>query len=333
MRMVLIFLTLLPLEMFAQDRVLAPLARGVLQQWTGSDTGGSLLFQTDDQREHNCLFTNRTYFERDHKRTFITKITPGQQVEMLSERVSGDPACRALIVRILTETALQSPRYDPSRPANNPETFPTRKPRPLTREVSATPKEPGSLAPLTRGVFRYWAGAESGGTFDFQTPDEYQHRCNFTVRTYFEREHKRTSIRTLEDGQPLEVLSEPGPGTRQCTALIVRILTETTLQSARYQSRASSRIATETFAPRGNLIFTGVIVQSDDKSFIVRTREGSRHLIQIRKDTSFLAAGDPSTLVQMPFNKPVQVRAGKTFDNDIEAFSVVWGQILQPIAR
>jgi len=110
-------------------------------------------------------------------------------------------------------------------------------------------------------------------------------------------------------------------------ALIVRVITEERLQ---LRQRLRSASATEYFAPRGNLILAGVIVRMDHESLVLRTRSGDRHAIQLRRDTKYLEAGLPSNLAAVPLNAPVQIRAGRTYDHRVEAFSLVWGDILRP---
>jgi hypothetical protein len=188
------------------------------------------------------------------------------------------------------------------------------------------------LAPLVRGVFEDWVGSSSHGTFRFLTGDKETYGCAFTSRTYFEREHRRTFITNIEKGQQLEVLSERIAEPPRCRALIVRVLTEKALESPRYRQRPIYS-PTESFAPRGDLVFTGVVSRLTEKSFVLRLRDGSRHLIQLRADTRFAGSGTPGDRTLIPSNRPVQVRAGKTFENEVEAYSIVWGEMLQPVLR
>jgi hypothetical protein len=93
------------------------------------------------------------------------------------------------------------------------------------------------------------------------------------------------------------------------------------------------RAATESFAPRGNLLMTGVVVEAGEEFFLLRKRDGTRQLVQIRKDTHFFGSGEPLDRHGLPLNRPLQVRGGRTFENEIEAFSVIWGDILKPTLR
>jgi len=62
----------------------------------------------------------------------------------------------------------------------------------------------------------------------------------------------------------------------------------------------------------------------------LRSRAGERSAIRLRPDTRFLMEGQPSELGSLRANLVVFVRAGKNLDNEVEAYQVVWGEILQP---
>ncbi|MBL8178782.1 MAG: hypothetical protein JNK48_29175 [Bryobacterales bacterium] len=199
----------------------------------------------------------------------------------------------------------------------------------LSLSMQSVPAQDRGPAPLARGVWQEWVGSESHGTFLFKTLDEQAHRCAFTSKTYFEREHKRTWVSRIESGQQVEVLSERIPDGSRCRALIVRVLTPKALESPRYKWR-TWQSAAEIVAPRGNLVLTGIVLEHDEYSLRLRTRDGKRHLISLRADTRFSHAGADSARAALPSHHPIQVRVSKTYDNKMEAFSVVWGEILRP---
>ena len=185
------------------------------------------------------------------------------------------------------------------------------------------------LAPLARGVCQEWVGSESNGSFLFKTLDEQAHRCAFTSKTYFEREHKRTWVSRIESGQQVEVLSERIAEGLRCRALIVRVLTPKALESPRYKWR-TWQAAAEIVAPRGNVVLSGIVLEHDEYSMRLRTRDGKRHLITLRGDTRYTSSGAASGRTDLPSHQTIQVRVGKTYDNKMEAYSIVWGQILRP---
>ncbi len=185
------------------------------------------------------------------------------------------------------------------------------------------------LPPLSQGTFQEWIGSDSAGSFLFQTADQRSHRCVFSSRTYFEREHRRTFVSRIPAGQALEVLSERIPEPPRCRALIVRVITPQVASPNRYRSRAP-QAATEFFLNRGTLQLTGVVVRADDTLLLLRTRAGIQHWIRLRGDTRFSEDGSHADRARIPSNYPVHVRAGKNFEGEIEAYSIVWGRILRP---
>ncbi|MBI3679172.1 MAG: hypothetical protein HY235_02020 [Acidobacteria bacterium] len=184
--------------------------------------------------------------------------------------------------------------------------------------------------PLTRGVFQGWTGTDSSGSFLLETPDKQSHRCSYTSRTHFEREQRRTAVSTIQTGQTLDVLSERSHELPLCRALIVRIVNLE--QPFLHNTRRSvlMQYQTDVFVPRGNVFLAGVVLRAEQDSILLRTRSGSRYLVMLRKDTRFADSGMRSERDRLPFSRPVYVRAGRNLDNDLEAYSVVWGDILKP---
>jgi hypothetical protein len=62
----------------------------------------------------------------------------------------------------------------------------------------------------------------------------------------------------------------------------------------------------------------------------MRSRDGERSSIRLRPDTRYLMEGEPAEIGSLRANLVVFIRAGKNLDNEVEAYQVVWGQILQP---
>jgi hypothetical protein len=87
---------------------------------------------------------------------------------------------------------------------------------------------------------------------------------------------------------------------------------------------------TLSIAPRGSLTFTGVVLRMDDDGMVLRTRVDGEKWILVRRDTRFREDGlrvEPSSLHS---TTRVFVRAGKNLDGEIEAYEIVWGEILTP---
>lgn len=184
-------------------------------------------------------------------------------------------------------------------------------------------------APLASGVFVEWSGSDSIGRFVFRTGAQNTFSCGFTGKTYFEKEHRRTRVSLIPAGEPVEVLSERLSDPPSCRALIVRVGRQAVPQG-HGTFRKPWSTPTESFAPRGNLLLSGVVVRIDDPYIWLRTRDGRSHTIIIRPDTRIAAQGVVTDRLAIPFNRPVFIRAGRSIDGDVEAYSMIWGEILQP---
>ena len=153
-------------------------------------------------------------------------------------------------------------------------------------------------------------------------------------RTFIERDHLRIFCSTLGKGERLEIVSDRSsePGIRYA-----RLVTVVTVET---RSRRLALMAirapllhddpTLTIAPRGSLTFTGVVLRQDADGMVLRTRVDGEKWILVRRDTRYREDGlqvGPSSLHS---STRVFVRAGTNLDGEIEAYEVVWGEILTP---
>ena len=79
----------------------------------------------------------------------------------------------------------------------------------------------------------------------------------------------------------------------------------------------------------GNLSFAGVVSRLNGQLLVLRTRIGEQTLL-IRQDTRYIDNGDTVEAAQLRPNMRVFVRAGKNLYEQLEAYQVIWGQILEP---
>jgi hypothetical protein len=189
----------------------------------------------------------------------------------------------------------------------------------------------GLPAPLSTGLLVEWTGSDTVGHLVFRTARDEIHRCAFTGRTYFELEHRRTRISAIRSGEPLEVLSEKVISPPSCRALIVRVLRQ---QPAAAQGSPRLRrpfgSPTESFAPRGNLSLSAIAVRVEEPYLWIRTRSGESHMLVMRDDTRLAGSGLPATWNTIPLQRPLHIRAGRNAYMELEAYSIIWGEILQP---
>ena len=97
------------------------------------------------------------------------------------------------------------------------------------------------------------------------------------------------------------------------------------LQPGRLKPAVAARPAFD--LPHGDRTISGVIIRRDARSITLRTREGEQTLL-LRKDTRYLGDGAPAGCRRSLVNTRVFVRAGPNLDGGIEAYQVMWGEIV-----
>lgn len=188
------------------------------------------------------------------------------------------------------------------------------------------------LAPvgLVRGTLLECDGGGATGQFSIRTEGNRVFRFHFDSRTYFEREKQRVTPGKLQNGELLEIVSDRAARPAVRYARIVHVLQATpdVRPSARLERLRAYRNATEHIVPRGNLTYSGTVSRLDDGSMVLRTRLDGVKVILLRADTRYLHRG---SVVDLPTLIPatrVFVRAGKNLDDELEAYQVIWGEIL-----
>jgi hypothetical protein len=63
---------------------------------------------------------------------------------------------------------------------------------------------------------------------------------------------------------------------------------------------------------------------------VLHTRGGGDQTILLRQDTRYLQDGEMVGSSELKPNMRVFIRAGKTLYNEVEAYQVIWGEILEP---
>jgi len=86
-------------------------------------------------------------------------------------------------------------------------------------------------------------------------------------------------------------------------------------------------------APRGNLTFSGVIARLAADRLVLHTRLDGEKTILLRDDTRYLDNGTDVDAADLKANTRVFVRAGKNLEDQVEAYQVIWGAILEPFGQ
>ena len=158
-----------------------------------------------------------------------------------------------------------------------------------------------------------------------------QTTCTFDIRTGMERDGQRIEAAALAVGDRLEMVTDNRPG--GCYIRTVHVL-DVPVQNQGPGRRPSMKReysnATERFAPRGDMTATGLVVELSDAWITIRTRgEGNKQFL-LRHDTRFVGDGMRTVREALARGTRVFLRAGRNFEGVVEAYQVIWGEILKP---
>ena len=180
---------------------------------------------------------------------------------------------------------------------------------------------------LLRGVLL----EHDSSQFSVRAADNQVFRYRFDAKTYVERENQLIDVLRLQPGDKVEVVSDVTPGSPLRYARTVHVLEDP--PAARPLSagrlRAPRNTPPERYLPMGNLSYSGVVFRLNGEHLVLHTRDGDQSLI-LRKDTRFVANGEIVDAGELKPNMRVFVRAGKDLYDQLEAYQVMWGSILDP---
>lgn len=154
----------------------------------------------------------------------------------------------------------------------------------------------------------------------------------FDARTYVEREDRRISMAGARKGDIVEIVSDREESVAAHYARTVHVIEARPIPRPVSQTGRSRlyRSPVDLLAPRGNLTYAGVIAKLAADHLVLHTRQEGEKTILLRLDTSYLESGTQVDAADLKPNTRVFVRAGKSLDDQIEAYQVVWGDILEP---
>ena len=176
----------------------------------------------------------------------------------------------------------------------------------------------------------------ASGQFSVRARDNQVFRFLFDARSYVERDQQPIEVARLQPGELVEVVSDEAPGSLLRYARSIHVLPAPApprpLSQGRVRAYRSTadRLVAERAIPAGSLAFSGVVFRLNSDHVVLHTREAGDQTILLRQDTRYLENGDQVDPRQLRPNMRVFVRAGRTLYNEIEAYQVIWGRILQP---
>ncbi len=181
---------------------------------------------------------------------------------------------------------------------------------------------------IVRGLFMSYAGTMTAGvvTVKLLKPDQPPYSCKSDGRTYIERDRQRIYWRDVTEGDSLELVTDRTHRLAQCYVRMVHVIGP---QPAKYPTGRADR-ATESFAPRGNIFYSGVVSKVEPDRVWIRTRTEGLRDMRLRPDTRYTANGDAVSRDKLLPGMRVYLRAGIGSHDDIEIYQVTWGEILSP---
>lgn len=198
------------------------------------------------------------------------------------------------------------------------------------------------LAPLIAGA-QFPAPEQSGvvlerdstaaGEFALRAPDNQVYRYQFDAHTVVERDTFAGNMARVRVGDQVTVESDSVPDSllRYARTILVENA-PTHLTVADNRLRAVGLPLLDRTPPSGNLTFAGVVARLNGQSLVLRTRGGEQTLL-IRRDTRYVSNGDTVEAARLQPNMRVFVRAGRNLYEQVEAYQVIWGAILDPARK
>jgi hypothetical protein len=187
-------------------------------------------------------------------------------------------------------------------------------------------------AGFLKGDFVSWTGTPRGGEFLFESVGNRIYSCGYDDKTYIERESRRIAFASAEKGDRLEIVSDNKRDSIICYARLVHVLEplrNAGIPGVRPRPKTSSR-PLELFGPRGNMTFSGLVMRVASNVLTLKSRSGVYQTIHLRPDTRYSTEGQTAEASNLRVNTLVFVRGGRNVDDEVEAYQVVWGEILRP---
>jgi len=184
---------------------------------------------------------------------------------------------------------------------------------------------------VLRGNLVSWTGTAREGTLEFKSSGGRLLECSYDDKTWFERENQRIVVSGMSVGDRIELVADRNPPSPACYARTVQVFDVRGLpmRTAAGKPRFLSSSVTESFAPRGDITIAGVVLGIDGNWLKLRTRNDGHREVLLRPDTRYLGDGTPADRASLRRQTVVFVRAGRNLDGDVEAYQVIWGEILR----
>lgn len=170
------------------------------------------------------------------------------------------------------------------------------------------------------------------GELSVRVRDHHVVCFRFDGKTSIDRDGRRADLTRLRKGDVVEVASEPGPNSMlRWARSVVVVAVGSQPHNTRAQLTERSSLLDDLF-PRGDLTLAGVVTRLIPGLMQLRTRSRGYAEILLREDTRYIGDGQETRYSGLKVNARVFVRAGRNLDDRVEAYQVMWGDILVPPA-
>ena len=181
-------------------------------------------------------------------------------------------------------------------------------------------------ADMPKGLFHgqmvSWEGSLTKGVLLARNAAGTLEGCGYDALSILQLSRQRITVAKLEPGDPVEIITDHKPGSRDCYIRMLQVI-----PPGPPPSRVSPVAQRPTFdLPRGDRTVSGVVIRRDTRSITVRTRGGEQTLL-LRKDTRYLGDGAQQDAGALAVNTRVFIRAGQNLEGGVEAYQVMWGEV------
>jgi len=186
---------------------------------------------------------------------------------------------------------------------------------------------------LIRGVVLECDTQSPAGEVAIRAADDHVFRYQFDAKTYAERDGQLIQASRLKPGENVEVVSDRSPAYTLLYARTIHVIQPNppprALSMGRYRAPNPARPRLD-HALTGDLTFAGVVSRLNGERLVLHTRASGEQSILLRADTRYLQGGEIVEAKDLKTNMRVYVRAGKNLYDQVEAYQIIWGDILSP---
>jgi len=198
-------------------------------------------------------------------------------------------------------------------------------------EIAIAAASLGTAADMPKGLFHghmvSWEGSPLKGVLLARSTAGIVEGCGYDALSIVQLSRQRITVAKLEPGDPVEIITDHKPGSRDCYIRMLDVVPPAPAQTRAKPVTPGTKIRPVFDLPHGDRTISGVIIRRDTRSITLRTRDGEQTVL-LRRDTRYLGDGaqqDPDAAL---VNTRVFVRAGPNLYGGIEAYQVMWGDIL-----